>query len=308
MKYFCFLLVFCTIFTAIYAIPRHTDSVLLEDVQVLTFSKGEYTSGRRSSPIPKLNCVGGTAISQSGNVEVVQCYNMGFDGFDVNWKCESTIDDLYQLGKIEVSCEGYEHPDDPYILKNSCGLEFELNYTPKYYNQQRIKQQLSEQKVQQQVQQYIHQINHKRDATAFGVGMIIVLIIFSIYLCHNNYCRSSETKHYKQPCVHTKNRTEPNKNTKYVHSYNTRSKGIPVETIPDPTPVSTQMSAPIRVPIPVPIRVPVPRRPIPRCPVPIRVPASAPPPSPAPVLSSIFDSESSTSKHVSTSYGKTKRR
>ena len=28
----------------------------------------------------------------------------------------------YKFGKIEVSCEGYDHPDDPYILKGSCGV------------------------------------------------------------------------------------------------------------------------------------------------------------------------------------------
>jgi hypothetical protein len=34
----------------------------------------------------------------------------------------------YRLGKIEVVCEGYDYPDDPYILKGSCGLEYNLEY------------------------------------------------------------------------------------------------------------------------------------------------------------------------------------
>ncbi|KAF5889462.1 store-operated calcium entry-associated regulatory factor-like isoform X1, partial [Clarias magur] len=30
---------------------------------------------------------------------------------------------------VEVSCEGYNSPDDPYILKGSCGLEYTLELT-----------------------------------------------------------------------------------------------------------------------------------------------------------------------------------
>jgi hypothetical protein len=30
------------------------------------------------------------------------------------------------------ACAGYDYPDDPYILRGSCGLEYELNYAPGY--------------------------------------------------------------------------------------------------------------------------------------------------------------------------------
>ncbi|ELR16590.1 uncharacterized protein ACA1_087850, partial [Acanthamoeba castellanii str. Neff] len=32
----------------------------------------------------------------------------------------------YKMGRIEVVCEGYDYPDDPYILKGSCGLEYRV--------------------------------------------------------------------------------------------------------------------------------------------------------------------------------------
>jgi len=35
--------------------------VLLRDVQTLTLHKGRMTTGRRSSPVPQVNCVGGNA-------------------------------------------------------------------------------------------------------------------------------------------------------------------------------------------------------------------------------------------------------
>jgi hypothetical protein len=30
------------------------------------------------------------------------------------------------MGRIEVVCEGYDYPDDPYILQGSCGLEYRV--------------------------------------------------------------------------------------------------------------------------------------------------------------------------------------
>ncbi|XP_041822753.1 store-operated calcium entry-associated regulatory factor [Chelmon rostratus] len=104
-------------------------SVLLQNVQVLTLYKGRYTTARRSSPVPQLQCVGGSAGCQTFVPEVVQCQNKGWDGVDVQWECKTDMDNAYRFGRIEVSCEGYNHPADAYILKGSCGLEYTLDLT-----------------------------------------------------------------------------------------------------------------------------------------------------------------------------------
>lgn len=39
------------------------------------------------------------------------------------------MDNGYRFGRIEVTCEGYSHSSDPYILKGSCGLEYTLELT-----------------------------------------------------------------------------------------------------------------------------------------------------------------------------------
>lgn len=104
-------------------------SVLLRDVQVLTLYKGRYTTARRSSPVPQLQCVGGSAGCGSFVPEVVQCQNKGWDGSDAQWECKADMDNAYRFGRIEVSCEGFNHPDDPYILRGSCGLEYTLELT-----------------------------------------------------------------------------------------------------------------------------------------------------------------------------------
>lgn len=104
-------------------------AVLLRDVQVLTLYKGRYTTARRTSPVLQLQCVGGSAGCGSFVPEVVQCQNKGWDGIDVQWECKADMDNAYRFGRIEVSCEGFNHPDDAYILKGSCGLEYTVELT-----------------------------------------------------------------------------------------------------------------------------------------------------------------------------------
>ncbi|CAJ1053270.1 store-operated calcium entry-associated regulatory factor [Xyrichtys novacula] len=103
--------------------------VLLRDVQVLTLYRDRHTTARRSSPVPQLKCVGGSAGCQAFVPEVVQCQNKGWDGVDVQWECRTDMDAAFRFGRVEVSCEGFSHPDDPYILRGSCGLEFTLELT-----------------------------------------------------------------------------------------------------------------------------------------------------------------------------------
>ncbi|XP_072526191.1 store-operated calcium entry-associated regulatory factor [Salminus brasiliensis] len=104
-------------------------AVLLRDVQALTLYKGRNTAARRTSPIPQLQCVGGSAGCGSFVPEVVQCQNKGWDGVDVQWECKADMDNWYRFGRVEVSCEGFNSPDDPYVLQGSCGLEYTLELT-----------------------------------------------------------------------------------------------------------------------------------------------------------------------------------
>ncbi|KYO26511.1 store-operated calcium entry-associated regulatory factor isoform C [Alligator mississippiensis] len=97
--------------------------VLLREVQALTLYRDQYTTSRRTSPVLQLQCTGGSA-GCSYVPAVVQCHNKGWDGFDIQWECKADLDISYRFGRTEVSCEGYDYPDDPYILKGSCGLEY----------------------------------------------------------------------------------------------------------------------------------------------------------------------------------------
>merc|ERR1712000_21738 len=62
--------------------------------------------------------------------DVVQCRSSGLDADGMpQWRCKADLDEGVKLGRISVTCEGYESPNDDYILKGSCGLEYELKKT-----------------------------------------------------------------------------------------------------------------------------------------------------------------------------------
>jgi hypothetical protein len=113
------------------------------DIETLTFSSGKLTIGRRLAPIPQLKCVGGSACGLGFDPLIVQCSNSGWDGRDVQWKCEAEVEDAVKLGPVNVVCEGYNSSHDPYVLIGSCGLEYSLhktsNYNNKKYRRLRVK-------------------------------------------------------------------------------------------------------------------------------------------------------------------------
>jgi hypothetical protein len=73
--------------------------------------------------------VGGSAQFSKYHPQVVQCRNIGNDGYSEQWKCEADLDEAVMFGPVQVTCEGYNSPDDPYVLRGSCGLEYYLEYT-----------------------------------------------------------------------------------------------------------------------------------------------------------------------------------
>merc|ERR1712137_371302 len=101
-------------------------SVPIRDVQSLTLRRGDMATGRRSSPVPQLTCVGGDCRHAP---TTVRCINSGWDGRDVTWDCRAELDRSVKFGHLTVQCEGFTHPDDPNILAGSCGLQYTLEPT-----------------------------------------------------------------------------------------------------------------------------------------------------------------------------------
>lgn len=132
----CLFFVHMFITVALGAFGSHGDKVRLTDIQTLTLKSGMMTNARRSAAVPQLKCVGGTAGCNTFKPQVVQCYNRGSDGYDVQWECKTDMDNAYRFGSVDVTCEGYDYPDDPYVLRGSCGLEYTIDLTKEGYQQQ----------------------------------------------------------------------------------------------------------------------------------------------------------------------------
>ncbi|XP_027491400.1 store-operated calcium entry-associated regulatory factor isoform X1 [Corapipo altera] len=142
--------------------------VLLRDVQALTLHRGQYTTSRRTPAVPQLQCTGGSA-GCSRVPEVVQCYNKGWDGYDVQWQCKADLDKAYRFGHTEVSCEGFDYPDDPYILRGSCSLLFRLELTEE-----------GERKVKTSGSFGSSYYQSRQDSSDSGSGVIVVIVLLAL--------------------------------------------------------------------------------------------------------------------------------
>ncbi|XP_061848421.1 store-operated calcium entry-associated regulatory factor isoform X2 [Colius striatus] len=142
--------------------------VLLRDIQALTLHRGQYTTSRRTAAVPQLQCTGGTA-GCSRVPEVVQCYNKGWDGYDVQWQCQADLANAYRFGQMEVSCEGYDYPDDPYILRGSCSLLFRLELTEG-----------GESKVKNSGSFSSSYYQSRKDSSDCGTGAIVVIVLLAL--------------------------------------------------------------------------------------------------------------------------------
>jgi len=112
-------------------VPKN--AVLLSKVNTLTLRAGKDTSHRRAGSVPQLQCVGPKHVCKLYEIDILRCKNQGSDYEDENiqWTCSASLPDEFKLGSTEVSCEGYESSDDPYVLKGSCGVEYRILLTEK---------------------------------------------------------------------------------------------------------------------------------------------------------------------------------
>lgn len=195
--------------------------VLKENINVLTLYKDRYTTARRTSPVPQINCIGGTARSNSHKVEIVQCTNMGFDGTDYNWKCDSQLPDTLKLGKLRVGCEGYDYKGDPFVLAGSCSLDYELDYTDKFYEPKTIPTQTvietikTYESVSQSPSVRVETIHHAgakpviieqhgHVESDIGTFFVLILLVFLfIFMCAITHESSSSTTRSTSTVIRT---------------------------------------------------------------------------------------------------------
>lgn len=119
-EYVAYLAIALCSYVYIFVPQAQAERVLLRDVHALVFHAGRLTTGRRSAPMPQI-----TALTRGSPVpsEMV-CEVVGPRGDNPAWKCKATMPRGWVLDNAEVVCEGYDYPEDPYILAGSCSVEF----------------------------------------------------------------------------------------------------------------------------------------------------------------------------------------
>jgi hypothetical protein len=110
---------------------KASNAILLSNVRSLTLRDGQETTHRRVSALPQLKCIGGNAKGLY-DVDVMRCKNSGseYDAEDISWTCQASLPPEFKLGSTDVICEGYDSPEDPFVLKGSCAVEYRLVLTP----------------------------------------------------------------------------------------------------------------------------------------------------------------------------------
>ncbi|VDP52371.1 unnamed protein product [Schistosoma margrebowiei] len=108
-----------------------SNRILLRDVDVITLYHDKFAQSRKGYRLPQLKCVGGSGFKHPQYYpKVVQCYNRGFDGRDVQWECKAELDKSASFGAVNVNCEGYDYPEDEYIVYGSCAVSILMFLSP----------------------------------------------------------------------------------------------------------------------------------------------------------------------------------
>lgn len=249
-----------------------SDSVLMRDIQALTLKENEWTSFRRTKALPQLKCIGGDAQGQSNFFpKVVQCKNQGQDDRGiVQWKCDAELDERVRLGKVTVSCEGYSRPGDAYVLRGSCGLEYELWQTDAgkkdqqrdgrrrggsrrggFRSRQKQQQQQAPQREQRTYQQSYQEARYSTNTQPnadygswIGLAFVIVAILVLVYIFSGpsngpTVVRATPSVNpQQQPPQQRIYPDVPSYNPEYVPSYDTPS----YNTYSAPTTTTTNTS------------------------------------------------------------------
>ncbi|KAK4165346.1 hypothetical protein QBC43DRAFT_208881 [Cladorrhinum sp. PSN259] len=114
---------------------RPRDAILLSEVQSLTLHPNSMTTGRRTSPVPQLKCVPANSpicrLPDTQDIRTMRCRNAGssYTSQDIQWSCTASMPSTLRLDTTSVICEGYDSPDDAYVLRGSCGVEYTISLT-----------------------------------------------------------------------------------------------------------------------------------------------------------------------------------
>ncbi|XP_023573370.1 store-operated calcium entry-associated regulatory factor [Octodon degus] len=103
------------------------------------------------------------------------------------WECKTDLDIACRFGKTVVSCEGYDSSEDQYVLRGSCGLEYNLDYTD--IGLKKLKESGKHQGFS--FSDYYKQYSENSCATGglvtIGVLLTIAFVVYKLFLSDGQY-------------------------------------------------------------------------------------------------------------------------
>lgn len=116
----CLLVIVSILFLA--TVCSADDKILLSNVKRVVGIQGKYVQHRRVHRARlQLQRIGGNApLNKEPHTIVCDHTEYG------DWECSAELSKTVQLGNTQVVCEGYNHPGDLFVLKDSCAIEYEL--------------------------------------------------------------------------------------------------------------------------------------------------------------------------------------
>lgn len=102
--------------------------VLMDDIQSLSFHQGQLTTARRLKPVKQLRCVGIAGEGTEPRIGSITCLRIGPAGRygQRQWDCQAKLPAGMVLGNTRLTCEGYDNRADPYVLTDSCAIEYSV--------------------------------------------------------------------------------------------------------------------------------------------------------------------------------------
>lgn len=105
-------------------------AIAYRDVKAIVVQSGHTTLGRRST-VPQMRHTGSWWYTDSELPTSMQCQNVGWDGHQFNWKCQTHLEDGIELGEVTVLCEDWNPPAplatiNDVMTAGSCGVEYTL--------------------------------------------------------------------------------------------------------------------------------------------------------------------------------------
>lgn len=171
-------------------------AILLTNVKTLSLYKDRMTVAGRGPPVKQIDCIGGDACGFF-TPEVISCTNIGTDDRgEVQWECQAQMESYYRLGQVQVSCEGYSNPDDPYIRSGSCGVEYTLHLTEQGKEFHYPKQQTYQMPTVRHQHHTIKNTYGQSDTDLYPIVtffVILAIVVFAIWICS---LPSSSTHHH----------------------------------------------------------------------------------------------------------------